>query len=110
MWFDVSCIQTTFPTSAPAVPGSAGRGVINGPSLFKSDMTLSKNIQFGERYKLQLRAESFNVFNQTNFVSPTLTANTARTTSTTTGITSGFGAITSARDPRTFQFGARFTF
>lgn len=108
-WFNISCVQTTFPTSGTGVPGNASRGAIDGPRLFKSDMTLTKNVRFGERYKLQLKAESFNVFNQTNFTSPTLTASTARITNTA-GIISGFGVIVGARDPRTFQFGAKFSF
>lgn len=109
-WFSTSCFQTVYPGSAPAVPGNAGRGVINGPSLFKSDFTLTKNIRWGERYKLQLKGEAFNVFNHTNFTSPAAVASTARVVSTTTGLISGFGVIAGARDPRSLQFGIKFGF
>ena len=108
-WFNITCVQTTFPVSGPAVPGNSPRGAIDGPTLFKSDVTLTKNILFGERYKLQLKAESFNVFNQTNFTSPSTVASTARVTNSA-GLISGFGVISGARDPRTFQFGAKFSF
>jgi hypothetical protein len=71
---------------------------------------MTKNIRFGERYKLQLKAEAFNVFNQTNFTSPAVVSSTVRTTSATTGLVSGFGVIAGTRDPRSLQFGIKFNF
>ncbi len=109
-WFTTSCVQTVFPGSAPAVPGNSSRGVINGPSIFKTDATMTKNVRWGERYRLQLKVESFNIFNKTNFTSPGTTATIARTVSSTTGFVAGFGVINGVRDPRTFQFGIKFNF
>ncbi len=109
-WFNTACFQTTYPGSAPAVPGNAPRGAVDGPPLFKSDATLTKNVRWGERYRLQLKLESFNIFNQVNFTAPALVASTARTTSATTGFVSGFGVIGGVRDPRTFQFGIKFSY
>jgi hypothetical protein len=109
-WFNIACVQTTFTSPAPATAGNSPRGAINGPSLFKSDMTLAKNFNWSERYRLQLRLEAYNVFNHTNFTSPSLVSSTARTVSATTGLISGFGVITGVRDPRTLQFGAKFYF
>jgi hypothetical protein len=61
--------------------------------------TMTKNIRFGERTRLQLRGEAFNVFNHTNF------------RSIGTNITlSTYGTVTAVRDPRTIQLGAKFTF
>ncbi|HEX8097198.1 MAG TPA: hypothetical protein VF507_04150, partial [Pyrinomonadaceae bacterium] len=67
-YFNASCVQTN-PTSgtAPFAVGNAGRGVINGPSTKRFDFSLFKNIHFGERTRLQLRGEVFNIFNHTNF-------------------------------------------
>jgi hypothetical protein len=48
---------------------------------------------------LQFRAEFFNVLNITNFNNPVTTLGSAN-----------FGFITSARDPRIIQFGAKFNF
>ncbi len=48
---------------------------------------------------LQLRAEFFNVFNTTQYNNPV-----------TTFGSSNFGFVTSARDPRIIQFGAKFNF
>jgi hypothetical protein len=100
-WFDTSCFVRN-PTTAqnvniPSVVGTSPRGVVNGPANRRVDFVMSKNFNFSEDMRLQLRAESFNVFNWTNFnaVSVNVTA-------------ANFGAVTSARDPRTFQFGAKF--
>lgn len=100
-WFDTTCFVRN-PTTAqnmniPNVVGSSPRGVVNGPANRRVDFVMSKNFNFTEDMRLQLRAESFNVFNWTNFngVSVNVTA-------------ANFGAVTSARDPRTFQFGAKF--
>ncbi len=106
-WFNTACFlpnpvappgnPPTVNSGIPNVVGTAARGVIEGPPNRRVDFTLSKNFNFNEDMRLQLRAESFNVFNWTNF-------NVISTNVTATN----FGAVTSARDPRTFQFGAKF--
>ena len=99
-FFNTSAFQNSTPTLAPAVPGNAGRGIINGPGTVRFDVTLAKNIRFGESMRLQLRAEAFNVFNHTNFATLGLTASTLST----------FGKVTGTRDPRTLQLGIKFYF
>lgn len=103
-WFDISCFArnpaTSNPTTNTGIPnvvGTSPRGIVEGPSTKRVDFTMSKNFNFNEDMRLQLRAESFNVFNWTNFnvISVNVTA-------------ANFGAVTSTRDPRTFQFGAKF--
>jgi len=81
----------------PAVVGTSPRGIIEGPPTRRVDFVMSKNFNFTENMRLQLRAESFNVFNWTSF-----------TTVSTNVTAANFGAVTAARDPRTFQFGAKF--
>jgi Carboxypeptidase regulatory-like domain len=99
-FFNISAFQNSTPTLAANVPGNAGRGIINGPGTVRFDVTLAKNIRFGENLRLQLRAEAFNVFNHTNFATLGLTASTLST----------FGTVTGTRDPRTLQFGIKFYF
>jgi hypothetical protein len=99
-WFDTSCFQSVTPTTAPAVPGTSGRGVIEGPPTFRTDLTISKNIRFSERMRLQLRGEAFNVFNHTNYTGFGAAASTP----------ASFGVINGARDPRTLQFGIKFEY
>jgi hypothetical protein len=99
-WFNTAAFQSSNPASAPAVPGNAGRSVIEGPPTFRVDLSLTKNIRFNEDMALQLKAESFNLTNQTNFTTMGLAATTPST----------FGVITGVRDPRTLQFGIKFLF
>ena len=104
-WFNTACFTANPPTTGAGstgfqnTPGTAGRGTIQGPSTKRVDFTLSKNLRFGESMRLQLRWETFNVFNWTNF------------RALQTNVTSGtYGQVTSVRDPRTMQFGAKFSF
>ncbi|HVE59232.1 MAG TPA: carboxypeptidase regulatory-like domain-containing protein [Pyrinomonadaceae bacterium] len=109
-WFNVACFQrnplNTDNTAALGYnnnPGTAGRGLIFGPSTFRVDYTMSKNLRFniGENpIRVQLRAEVFNIFNRTNFRGFT----SLNVTST------AFGQIGTVRDPRTMQFGAKVSF
>jgi hypothetical protein len=88
------------PTSYPAVPGNAARGIVNGPPTFRTDLTLMKNFRFSESMRLQLRGEAFNLFNQTNFTGFGSAVSTPST----------FGVINGTRDPRILQFGVKFYF
>lgn len=108
-WFNYSCFQSSTPATAPAIPGSAGRGIINGPPLKRVDFTLTKNIRFGETLNLQLKAEAFNVFNHTNFNTLNLAASTPHAVNAA-GVHTGFGTVATVRDPRTMQLGIKFSF
>ena len=99
-WFNTAAFQSSNPTSAPAVPGNAGRSVIEGPPTFRVDFSMAKNIRFNESMRLQLKAEAFNILNHTNFTTFGLAATTPST----------FGVINGTRDPRTLQFGIKFYF
>ena len=101
-WFDVSAFLRSgvnpVPLIFPAIPGTAARGLIEGPPTFRVDFTMTKNIVFTETMKLQLKGEAFNVFNRTNFTTLGLAAQTPGT----------FGTVTGTRDPRVLQFGIKF--
>ena len=73
--------------------------VIVGPHLFTANWSLWKQFQIKESLNLQLRFESFNLFNSTNKALPDGTANN----STAGVITNIQGGVTM----RQFQFGAR---
>lgn len=47
--------------------GTIGRNSLYGPRLTTVDFSLFKNFQFTERYKVQFRAEFFNILNHPNF-------------------------------------------
>lgn len=81
--------------------GNLPRNFINGLPYYNWDAGLSKNIRFGERMRLQLRMEAFNVLNKQN---PTFSADMDISSTT-------FGRINSTfNQPRIMQFGARFDF
>lgn len=64
-----------FSFPAPGELGNLGRNTLRGPGFADFDFSLFKNIGFaGEKYKVQFRAEAFNVLNRTNFSvqSPTI--------------------------------------
>jgi hypothetical protein len=81
--------------------GNVARALIDGPSYFNVNLALLKSIRFTETMRLQLRMETFNVFNKTNFIQNTQFANINSAT---------FGQITNTFDPRQVQFAARFEF
>ena len=114
-WFNTSCFQVvpinnTNPN--PAVIGNASRGLIEGPGTKRVDFTMTKNLRFGERFRLQLRGEAFNVFNWTNprGVNTTVWSATTQPVAQGGNGTSLFGQVVSFRDPRVMQFGAKFFF
>ena len=97
-WFNTACFQNV-PTGVH-LPGNAGRGVVRGPGFERVDLGLFKNILFHERIKLQLRGEATNSFNHAN----------PNGVGVSLGTTSTYGTITSFRDPRIIQLGAKFSF
>jgi hypothetical protein len=79
--------------------GNARKDAVVGPGLFNFNMSLFKTFNITEKTRFELRFESFNTFNHTEF----------------NGIDSGsndanFGHVTSAYDPRILQLGAKFSF
>lgn len=114
-WFNTSCFQITPINNSTPVANRVGSGGINfieGPSTKRVDFTMSKTIQFTERFRLQLRGEAFNVFNQTNprGLSTVVWSATTQPVSQGGNGSSTFGQVVSWRDPRVMQFGAKFFF
>src|SRR5260370_18026738 len=74
------CAPNSFPAFSWAAPfgqqfcsnvlGNSGRNSLYGPGLVSWDLSVFKNIRFGEAFNIQFRAEFFNVLNHTNFLSP----------------------------------------
>ena len=83
--------------------GSLGRNTFSGPRYFNVDLVFAKTIRapwmIGAGGDLQLRLESFNLFNTLNLFNPdnNMTAAT-------------FGRSTSALPGRIVQFSTRFSF
>jgi hypothetical protein len=92
-------------SSAFAVPatgsfGNCGRNVVTGPGMNNWDFSVFKNIYMDERYRLQFRAEFFNLFNHAQFLN----------TGNTNIQQPAFGLITATLPPREIQFALKFYF
>ncbi|MDQ1525271.1 MAG: hypothetical protein QOE47_3195 [Pyrinomonadaceae bacterium] len=96
----------------PGQTGNLPRTFINGPIYFNWDAGLMKNIPLGERARVQLRMEVFNLLNRANFYPPSgLNALNFGEDSNIFDINSPtFGQITSTYAPRIMQFAVRFEF
>jgi hypothetical protein len=101
-WFDKSAFAN------PVAPwnggpnqgfGNARKDAVRLPGLFNFNMALFKSFAFTEAVRLQLRLETFNTFNHTQFNGIDSASNDAN-----------FGQVTSTYDPRTLQLGAKFSF
>lgn len=115
--------------------GNMPRNAVRMPSIFNTDLAFFKNFRIGENREIQLRWETYNVFNKANFrdidgalayaiaqvnPDPTKTCTTAgnvctavirQTRNTSFGVTpSSFGTPTSARSPRVMQASIRINF
>jgi hypothetical protein len=77
--------------------GNLGRDRFNTPGFFQFDLRVSKGISFGERFRLDLIADAFNLFNRTNIsaVQPLCDPSAS---------TCAAGQPTAAFDARQFQF------
>jgi hypothetical protein len=95
-WFET----TAFQAPATGADGTAGRNIVEGPGYRNVDLGLFRDIRFGARTTLQLRAEATNVFNTVNLNNPGTTLNATAT----------FGKIRTAREMRRIQLGARLSF
>jgi Carboxypeptidase regulatory-like domain len=104
------CVDFLNPSSfaLPAIGtfGNMGKGSINGPDLTTWDMGFFKDIPLhSERYRLQFRAEFFNIFNRVNF------NNLVFAGSPTNAVGGGgFGQILGAGDPRIGQLALKVFF
>jgi len=95
-WFNTAA----FAPNAIGQFGTAGRNILQGPSSANTDFAILKNFPlWSEQRRLEIRIESFNVFNTPNFGTPGGQVGTP-----------GFGEILSAGPGRILQFGAKVYF
>jgi hypothetical protein len=78
--------------------GNLGRNRFTSPNFFEWDMRLSRRIPIGERFKLDLIADAFNLFNRTNIAAVNQTCDPIA------GATCFAGQPTASYDARQFQF------
>ena len=113
----VHMIVSCFNSCAFGVPNNTGafgnlpRNAFRGPSVYNMDLSMFKSVPIGERFKVQLRVEAFNVFNIQNWDTPAngnLTLNSSGST-----IAASVGKVSNLAQgttPRQIQFGIRLIF
>ena len=89
----------------PDCYGNLGHDAIRGPGRDNWNMSLLKNFAITERFRLQFRADAFNMWNHTQFKGDSNNGGI----STNLG-SSNFGAITNAFDARQFQLALKLMF
>ena len=109
-------IANTFSVAPLGQFGNAARNTFHGPGINNTNMILAKNFNLsadGVR-RLQIRMESDNVFNHTQFSNPTSAFGTQQLSTNgtySTGLTSGnSGLISAAAAARQTQLAAKFYF
>ncbi len=94
-WFN----KAAFAAPSAFTFGNAGGNILRSDGVVRFDMSLFRNIPIRERFRLQLRAEAYNIFNTVTYNAPT-----AEFTSV------NFGKVTSAMASRSLQIGAQVYF
>jgi hypothetical protein len=91
--------------------GNSRRRFFHGPGLNNFNMALLKDTKITESKELQLRFEGFNIFNHAQFSNPSGLINSGLP-DFVDGVNQGgtFGIVTTARDPRIMQIGAKILF
>ena len=85
-------------SSEQIAPGNLSYNAVRAPGLINFDASLAKAFAITERFRLRLRADTFNTLNHTNLGTLVTTLGSAN-----------FGQLTSAT-ARTMQLTARLTF
>jgi Carboxypeptidase regulatory-like domain/TonB-dependent Receptor Plug Domain len=88
--------------------GTLPRNALRGPNLWQFDLSASKESQISERIGLELRAESFNIFNRAQYGSPNANFSNLGTFGTITSVVNA--NPTGAGGPRQVQLALRLKF
>jgi hypothetical protein len=96
-WFD----PAAFAAPAAFMHGNCGYNSVRGPSSKSMNLSVFRSVPLGAARRLEVRFETFNVFNWTNYGFPASNVSNSAT----------FGQITSTLgDPREMQFAVKFYF
>jgi Carboxypeptidase regulatory-like domain len=88
-----------YQANAKGTFGNAQHNSLRAPNYTDVDMAVSRMFGLTERFKLNVRAEAFNLLNHPNFLGPTASI-----------ASSSFGRVTTANDPRILQGAAKLSF
>ena len=107
--------MSSFTAPAPGFYGNAGRNIVRGPGLLGWNLSLYKHFKYRERLDTEFRAESFNVFNHTEYAwlgggNGSAASNSPFASSNNTLQNDGVLRPASAHAGRILQLGAKFIF
>jgi hypothetical protein len=107
-WFDPSAfsIAPVSQGSSVATFGNLGHNALRGPGRDNWNIALFKSFPLVEQSHIELRAESYNTWNHTQFSASTVGGGASGGVGSSLNGTD-FGKANSAFDPRVFQFGAK---
>jgi hypothetical protein len=94
-WFD----KSAFTAAGQFSIGNSSRNPVRGPGLQDADLMIGKTFRISERVNFEFRAEVFNVSNTPPLNDPNGSFGSA-----------AFGTITSAGNPRDFEFAGKVRF
>jgi carboxypeptidase family protein len=94
-WFD----KSAFAAAGQFAIGTSSRNPVRGPGLQNADLMIGKTFRITERVHFEFRAEAFNVSNTPPLNDPNGSFGSA-----------AFGTITSAGNPRDFEFAGKVKF
>jgi hypothetical protein len=90
--------------------GNLGRNVGITEGYSSLDLRVARNIRFGERLRLEVIAEGFNLFNRFNQAASSPRFDDVIAVNRRAGNGRYYGRATAAFDPRQFQFGLKLNF
>lgn len=90
--------------------GNMKANSLEGPGYVDVDISLSRRFAITERQGIEIRWETFNIANHTNFLSPGIAGIAAGGTAGTTLNSSTFGKVQSDVAPRIMQFAIKYLF
>ena len=96
--------------------GDVGKNALRLPRTLNCDMSVAKNILITERWRIQLRAEYFNIFNHPNFAPESVSTGTVNSTDNIASFdkisSNSFGTFRAgqAADPRVAQMAIKVFF
>jgi outer membrane receptor protein involved in Fe transport len=96
-----------FSTPCLGCVGNLGRNTFVGPGYLNLDTSLFKNFRLSDRFRLQFRAEAFNILNHTNFQLGVVNVGSSGNNRLNSP---EFGKAGGTFSPRNLQFGLKLSF
>lgn len=105
-WFN----PAAYAAPAQNTYGNTGRNSLRGPGFFELDAGIFRDFAIREKYKFQLRAESFALTNSPIFANPNANVSTTSNFGQITSLAVSANGVTNGGGYRIIRLGMRFSF